>query len=66
MVKNIQIIVNEVITGVLLHKNMGDSEIRALLKEWADSIVDECANVVVATRPDTSTQDITEVKEQIK
>ncbi len=41
--KTTQELVDEIITGVLIHKTMGDKEIKALLKDWADSIVDECA-----------------------
>lgn len=42
-----------------------ESMIEEALKEWSSSIIDQCADVVMGTRPDTSTADITEVKDRI-
>ncbi len=41
--RTLQEIVDQIIKGVLLHKDMGDEQMKQVLKEWGESIVDECA-----------------------
>lgn len=41
--KPLQEIVDQIIRGVIMHKSMGDEQVKQVLKEWADSIVEECA-----------------------
>lgn len=82
MIKTTQKVVDIIIEGVLLKKNMGDKEMCQLLKEWGDSIVEECAGSFECTMetwdeydeetggmkqtPVLIRQSVLNVKEQIK
>lgn len=45
---------------------MSAGRVKQVMKEMAEMVIDECAKVVLAMRPDVNADDIESVKQQVK